>query len=151
MMNSLPIRVRLLAALCHLAGLTWIAAFVIMIQLQAMTELQNQLLPLLLILTISLPLLLWIFTRRVHDFVDKNGKEVVNTMLSILLYAACLSFSAWIVCGVYPQMGMLVIIPFFTAIFLMVIHLLTSLVAIIQTLQGNIYKYPLIIRFIPNS
>jgi uncharacterized Tic20 family protein len=97
MMNPLSIRVRLLATLCHLSGLTWVAAFAIMIQLQSMTQLQNRLLPLLLGLTISLPILIWIFARRVHDFVDRNGREVVNTILSLLLYSICLFwlFTTW--------------------------------------------------------
>jgi uncharacterized Tic20 family protein len=150
MMNPLSTQVRLLATLCHLSGLTWVAAFAIMVQLQSMTELQNRLLPLLLVSTILLPILIWIFTRGVHNFIDRNGREVVNTMLSLLLYSMCLLFSAWIVCGVYPSLGILVAIPLFTVPFVMIIHVLASLVAILQALQGNFFTYPFIIRFMPN-
>jgi uncharacterized Tic20 family protein len=147
-MNLIPLQVRLLASLCHLSGLIWVVAFLIMIQLQSMTELQNRLLPSLLASMILIPILVWISTRRVHDFVDRNGREVVNTVLSLLLYTVCLLFSSWIVCGVYPALGILVTIPFLTAPLLMLAHLLAALTAIFHALQGNFFAYPLIIRFI---
>jgi uncharacterized protein len=149
-MNSLTLQARLLAILCHLSGLTWVVVFIIMIQLQSMTALQNQLLPIFLVLTIVLPILLWIFTRRVHDFVDRNGREVVNTILTLLLYSVCLSFIFWIVCGVYPALAVFSMIPIFTIPFVLVIHILAALVAMLQALQGNIFRYPLIVRFIPS-
>jgi uncharacterized Tic20 family protein len=47
-------------------------------------------------------------------------------------------------------MAVLVFIPIFIVPFIVVIHILASLVAILQALQGNFFKYPLIVRFIPS-
>jgi uncharacterized Tic20 family protein len=149
-MNPLPLRVRLLASFCHLSGLTWIASSSILLQSRAV-ELPYQLLSLLLVLTIAVPICTWLFTRKVHDFIDRNGRESVNAVLSLLFCTACFLFTFWIVCGVYPAtLGILGVIPVFMAPLILLTHVLTTFIAIIKALQGDLYNYPFIIRLIPN-
>ena len=144
-MNLLPLRVRLLASFCHLSGLTWIASSYISVNLP------NQLLPILLVSTIAVPVCTWFFTRKVHDFIDRNGRESVNAILSLLFCTICFLFTFWIVCGVYPAtLGILGVIPFLMTPLILLTHVLTTFAAMLKALQGDLYNYPFIIRLIPN-
>jgi uncharacterized Tic20 family protein len=150
MTNSLPRRVRVCAALCHLSGLLWLTGG---FTLMAPSWLQLWLIG----LSLLLPCLTWLFTRRVHDFVDRSGREVVNAQLSALLYMGCAIFITAIACGMSANMhtatplgigaGMML---FFGTPFCGMIYTIISIAATIQALWGNVLHYPLIIRFIPN-
>ena len=112
---------------------------------------------LVLVLSLLLPCLTWLLTRRVHDFVDRSGRAAVNAQLSMLLHAGCAVFVTAIACGMKSNMytasplgvgvGMLMffLVPFSTAIYTIV-----SIVAAILALWGNVFRYPGIIQFIPN-
>lgn len=150
MMNSLPRRVRVYAALCHLSGLIWLTGI-----FAAAVPLWFQ--GWFFALTMLLPLLTWLFTRRIHDFVDRAGKEAVNAQLSMLLYGGCLLFIALIACGLSNSASMQVLlyggltVLVYLVPLTMTIYMAIATVAIVQALRGNVFRYPLMIRFIPNS
>lgn len=148
-MNSLPRRVRVYAALCHLAGLIWLAGFLV---IMAPSWLQM----LLYGMGILCPCLIWLSTRGIHDFVDRAGREAVNAQLSVLLYGACAVFITAMACGMNPNMhtatafGVWAVITlFFLTPCVAGIYTIMAIVAAVQALQGNVSRYPLIIRFIP--
>ena len=148
--NSLPQQVRLYAALCHLAGLLWLVAAALLM----LVFFSAGIFSLVLIL---IPGLTWLSTRKVHDFVDRAGREAVNAQLSVLLYTGCAVFITALACGmkmdlysasslgVGAAMMLIFIVPFGAMVYEIV-----SIVAAVQALRGNVVRYPLIIRFIPD-
>lgn len=81
------------------------------------------------------PLIIWLYKRRAHEFVDAQGKESLNfqiTMTILVLVAALL---------IYLRIGMIVIIVLAT------INILLVVIASIQSYRGIRYHYPFQIRF----
>jgi uncharacterized Tic20 family protein len=154
MLNSLPRRVRIYAALCHLAGFIWLLATALLISVFSSSLSYFGILSLISIL---IPCLTWLSTRRLHDFVDRSGREAVNAQLSVLLYTGCSVFVTALACGMKMNMytasplgagaAMLLI---FIVPFGMMVYQIVSIVAAVQALRGNVLRYPLIIRFIPD-
>lgn len=148
MRNSLPQNVRIYAALCHLAGLMWLLLPVPLMYISF---------GIFSVVAGVIPCLTWLFTRRVHDFVDRAGREAVNAQLSVLLYTGCAVFLTALACGMNMNMytassfgvgaAMLLI---FIVPFGMMVYQIVSIVAAVQALRGNVLRYPLIIRFIPD-
>jgi uncharacterized Tic20 family protein len=148
-MLNLPRQAKIFAALCHLSGVMWLVGIYLMfLLLQDLT---------IVAINIVLPCLTWLLTRKIHDFVDRAGREVVNAQLSMLLYFGCAAFATAIACGMNPNMhtaspiglmaGMLMcfLVPLST-----MVYSLISIAGMIRAFGGNIFHYPLIIRFIPS-
>ena len=150
MLNSLPRRVRLYAALCHLAGFMWLVAAALLMFVFFSAGIFS-------LVLILIPGLTWRFTRKIHDFVDRAGREAVNAQLSVLLYTGCAVFITALACGmkmnmysasslgIGAAMMLIFIVPFGAMVYTIV-----SIVATVQALRGNVVRYPLIIRFIPD-
>ena len=100
------------------------------------------------------PLVIWELNKRKSDFIDKNGKEAINFNLSYLLYTFILGLSVvpFVVRTVMNDLhhldlfgmisvgsiiGVLAIVKFVLIIF-----------AAIKANQGEVYNYPLTIKFI---
>jgi uncharacterized protein len=149
MMNSLPRRVRVCAALCHLSGLIWPLG----VSLTITANWQGSIFG----LSLAVPILTWLSTRRVHDFVDRAGREAVNAQLSLSLYGACAAFITAMACGMNANMhtatalGVWAVVIFmFLAPCVGLIYTIIAIVATVEALRGNVLRYPLIIRFIPD-
>ena len=149
MMNLLPRKTRVCAALCHLSGLMWLTVI-----FAGMLPAWHQ--GWFFIVSLFAPLLVWLFTRRIHDFVDRAGREAVNAQLSMLLYGGCLLFIALIACGMSASSSMqmllypLLTILVYLAPLMLTIYIAISTVGAVQALRGHVFHYPFIIRFIPN-
>lgn len=150
MLNSLPRRVRIYAALCHLAGLIWLLG-TFLISIFSSFGIFS-------LFPILIPCLTWLSTRSVHDFVDRSGTEAVNAQLSVLLYTGCAVFLTALACGMNMNIytasspfgvGVAMLL-FFIVPFGAMIYEIVSIVAAVQALRGNVLRYPLIIRFIPD-
>jgi len=100
------------------------------------------------------PLVIWELNKRKSDFIDKNGKEAINFNLSYLLYTFVLGlsivpfvirtvmndfhhFDLFGIISVGSFIGILAIVKFVLIIF-----------AAIKANQGEVYNYPLTIKFI---
>jgi uncharacterized Tic20 family protein len=167
MINPLPLRVRLLAAICHLSGMLWILAAIIYIGMLLSSGLGfgadgNYSKPIpawygkSLILIFCLPMLLWLLTRRAHDFVNRAATEVLNGQLSVLLYCIFILPFMVIACGVAVSLADQLGIhgTEYLGCFLpigIVIYLAISTVGMIQALRGNVFRYPWIIHFLGSS
>ena len=148
MLNSLPRKVRIYAALCHLSGLLWL---LLPVPLMYMSF------GIFSVVSAVIPCLTWLATRKLHDFVDRAGREAVNAQLSVLLYTGCAVFITALACGmkmdlytasplgVGAAMLLFSIVPFG-----MMVYQIVAIVATVQALRGNVLRYPLIIRFIPD-
>jgi uncharacterized protein len=150
MLNSLPPRVRLYAAICHLSGLIWIMGSMMIAGLLSLYGFFS-------LVTIILPCLTWLCTRKLHDFVDRAGREAVNAQLSVLLYTACATFITALACGMQANLytasplgvGAAMLL-FFIVPFGAMVYQIVAIVAAVQAWRGKVLRYPLIIRFIPN-
>jgi uncharacterized protein len=151
MHNSLPQQVRIYAALCHLTGLMWLLLTILLVFMPLTSF------GIFSVVTVVIPCLMWLSTRRLHDFVDRAGREAVNAQLSVLLYTGCAVFITALACGMKMNMytasplgtGVAMLL-FFIVPFGMMIYQIVAIVAAVQALRGNVLRYPLIIRFIPD-
>ena len=149
MLNSLPRKVRIYAALCHLSGLLWLLLPVPLTYIYF---------GIFSVVTVVIPCLTWLATRKLHDFVDRAGREAVNAQLSVLLYTGCAVFITALACGMNMNLNTaasplgtgVAMLLFFIVPFGMIIYQIVAIVATVQAFRGNVLRYPLIIRFIPD-
>jgi uncharacterized Tic20 family protein len=82
------------------------------------------------------PLIVWLVKRGESAEIDAHGKESLNFQLSMLIYDAV----AAILC--------LVLIGFPILILLWVLNTVFVIIASVKASEGQLYRYPLTIRFI---
>jgi len=84
------------------------------------------------------PLIVWLLKREEYPSVDAHGKEELNFQLSVILYQICLLVGGLLTCGL--TIPVLVIVA--------VAQLILMIVASIKASSGELYRYPLTIRFL---
>jgi len=100
------------------------------------------------------PLVIWEMNKRKSSFLDKNGKEAINFNLSYLLYTFILGLSIipFIVRTVttdFHHLDLFGMISVGSIIgVLAVIKFVLIILAAIKANQGEVYNYPLTIKFI---
>ncbi len=82
------------------------------------------------------PIIIWSFKRETDSFIDIQGKEAINFQISITIYAVILGVLSIVLIG-------LILLPV-----LFVIHLVFIVIASVKANQGEVYRYPLTIRFV---
>ena len=82
------------------------------------------------------PLIVWLIKRAEYTEVDEHGKESLNFQLSMLIY----SIIAGILC--------LVLIGFVLLPILHVLNVVFVIIASLRASEGQLYRYPLTIRFL---
>jgi uncharacterized protein len=82
------------------------------------------------------PLLVWMFKKQVGPFVDENAKESLNFQISMTIY------------GIVAGILIFVLVGFALIALLFVADLVLVLVATLRADKGEIYRYPLTIRFL---
>jgi uncharacterized Tic20 family protein len=174
MNEILPSKIRFLAAYCHLSGLAWIGDFYLVSanisHAQPNSDVFNYLLALSVFLFL-LPLLIWSFIKKTHDFVDRSGRKALNYHLSILFYILCMLSVMAMTCGIMiPAVSsglsgqprhdpisntagfiFLILSAILSNIqYFIPIHAISIFVATFYTLRGEIFSYPLTIPFLKN-
>ena len=100
------------------------------------------------------PLVIWEMNKRKSDFIDKNGKEAINFNLSYLLYTLVLGLSIVpfvirTVMNDFHHMDIFGIISLGSLIgVLAIVKFVLIIFAAIKANQGEVYHYPLTIKFI---
>ncbi|PKM94098.1 MAG: DUF4870 domain-containing protein [Firmicutes bacterium HGW-Firmicutes-1] len=95
------------------------------------------LIPLLGIFGFSIvSIILWAVKKDESVFVDEVGKEYLNFVISLIIYSAV----AGILCIILIGIVLFVAIGIFS--------LVVSIIATIKAFGGEVYQYPLIIRFV---
>ena len=100
------------------------------------------------------PLVIWEMNKQKSDFIDKNGKEAINFNLSYLLYTFVLGLSIvpFVIRTVihdFNHLDLFGIISLGSLIgVLAIIKFVLIIFAAIKANQGEVYKYPLTIKFI---
>ena len=100
------------------------------------------------------PLVIWELNKRKSDFIDKNGKEAINFNLSYLLYTFVLGLSVvpFIVRTIlndFHHLDLFGMISVGSLIgVLAIVKFILIITAAIKANQGEVYNYPLTIKFI---
>ncbi|WP_067149522.1 DUF4870 domain-containing protein [Pseudotamlana agarivorans] len=114
------------------------------------------------------PLILWLSNRDKSEFINKNGKQIINFQISILLYAiiiACIAIPFFLLSifgniafsnfeGIELDINQPSVIIFTAlglgviAIVAFVLELVLIIIASLKARDGEIYKYPLTIQFL---
>ena len=99
------------------------------------------------------PLVIWLINRRRHDFINQCTREHLNFTLSTSLYLTILT-SIWIgSCfetfrSPASPLQIVLAVTSFAIPIVCLIYICLTIFASIQAARGNIYKYPLTIRFL---
>jgi uncharacterized Tic20 family protein len=82
------------------------------------------------------PLALWLWKRDTNPGVDLHGKEAVNFQISMSIYMLLAGLSMFVVIG------------FFLLPVVILTNLILIVLASVKASRGELYRYPLTIRFI---
>ncbi len=82
------------------------------------------------------PLVVWIMKKEESAFIDDQGKEALNFQISMTIYLWVSGLLCFLFIGflILPVLG--------------IFALIVSIIAIIKSVDGEEYRYPLTIRFI---
>ncbi len=116
------------------------------------------------------PLILWTVNKDRSEFIDQNGKQVLNFQLSILLYfialvLLCVPFAIYFGINIseienikgevtafdirqFSGSLISILLLGFSAIALLIIELITTIIGALKANEGEVYKYPISIPFI---
>lgn len=103
---------------------------------------------------VIIPLIIWETNKRKNDFLEKNGKEAINFNLSYLLYSFVIAISIipFVINSILSElnhMNLFVIVSMASLIgILAIIKFILIIQAAIKANQGEVYQYPLTIKFI---
>ena len=102
---------------------------------------------------ILVPLIIWLLKKDDLPLVDEHGKQSLNFQLSLMLYAviaaivyAVVLMALYLVTAAYFPRVALAFPPLLFAAFL-IVHLVFTITAAIKAGNGEVYRYPLAIRF----
>ena len=100
------------------------------------------------------PLVIWEINKEKSEFVNENGKEAINFNLSYLLYTFLLGLSVvpFIIRSVMSEFQHLDLFGIITAGSLIgvlaIVKFVLIILAAVSANQGEVYHYPLTIKFI---
>ncbi|MFZ9991530.1 MAG: DUF4870 domain-containing protein, partial [Opitutales bacterium] len=82
------------------------------------------------------PLIVWLIKKDESTFIDKQGRELLNFQISLLIYFLV----SFVLC--------LVIIGFVLVGVLAIASLILTIIGLVKATEGKIYRYPLTIRML---
>ena len=89
------------------------------------------------------PLITWL-AKKEDPFVEEHARESLNFQLSLMLYFFVLAFSMILI--VWVPLWLVIWIPAFFG--LAILAFVTNIVGAIRASNGDMYRYPLCIRFV---
>jgi uncharacterized Tic20 family protein len=165
-MTESPLRrsVKLRAMWCHLSALSWLVMATI--DFAVNRELSRQqppiwidwriVLPIQIALAYIIPLTVWLFSRRIHRFVDLAGKAAINYILTISIWSLAIGtllFSLLVtICGSYffnpTRTSLKELIEIFllfslspAIVFFALPHLVCGIIAAAKASRGQFFHY----------
>jgi uncharacterized protein len=82
------------------------------------------------------PLVIWLVKKDDSDFIDQNGREYLNFIISYGIYSVISGILTFILIGFF----MLAIIGILTLVF--------TIIAAIKAYEGKVYRIPLVFRIL---
>ena len=92
------------------------------------------------------PLVVWLAKRDVHPFVDAQAKDALNFNLSALLYTVAIFAFGFVFTIVTFGLGIIFFIPLVIGV--LIAWAVLVVVAAVKASKGELYRYPLTIRFV---
>ncbi|PTQ89289.1 DUF4870 domain-containing protein [Agitococcus lubricus] len=83
-----------------------------------------------------LPIVMWVTTKDSHPLLNEHGKNIINCLLSFLIY----TFICYLL--------MIILVGFVLIAILGLIYLIFVIIAAAKAGQGIVWRYPLTIQFI---
>lgn len=83
-----------------------------------------------------LPIVMWATNKDKHELIDQHGKVTVNWLISLFIYS--------IICGIL----IVVLVGAIGLIILAILNLVFAIIAAIKANNGELWVYPLSIKFI---
>jgi hypothetical protein len=83
-----------------------------------------------------LPLIMWLTNKDKNSFIDEHGRNIINWLISLVIYAAIAGFLCLILIG-FVLLGILAILA-----------IIFPIIAAIKASNGEIWEYPLSIKFL---
>nr|WP_255495407.1 DUF4870 domain-containing protein [Dysgonomonas sp. 521] len=95
-----------------------------------------------------IPIILWQIAARRSEVIDKHGRNIVNFILSLIIYYAVLFASCILLVSLYKEIVYLLafVVSALAVIFAVAIVTLI-IIAVIKASRGEFWKYPLSIQF----
>ena len=101
-----------------------------------------------------LPLIFWLFNRRMHPFVDRAGKDSINYTVGVffqfVIFLILMIFISLVVCGVSNNestlLGTLFVLSAIGIAAIVLTQIAMSIYAAIRASKGEVYNYPFVIR-----
>ena len=94
-------------------------------------------------------LILWLVKKDQSKFVDFHGREAMNFMISMFIYAMIIVILGFVIAIPTMGFGMMIIFPF--VMILGIGQLIFEIMACIAANRGDWHRYPLTIRVIPDA
>lgn len=85
---------------------------------------------------VLVPLIIWYIKKKESSFVDQSGKAALNFQLSMLVYSIAAAVATIILIGFVALAG------------LVILHIICVIIAAVKANKGEVYAYPVTIRFI---
>ena len=82
------------------------------------------------------PLIMWLVKKNDFPFVDEQGKESLNFLISMTIYGIIAGILCFIIIGI-PLLGLLV-----------VLDIIFVIIASVKSSNGESYRYPMTLRLI---
>ncbi len=82
------------------------------------------------------PLIVWLIKKDQSNYLDRQGRELLNFQISYLLYA----FASGLLCFIFIGIPLLFAVGIATIVL--------TVIGIVRASEGNIYRFPLTIRFL---
>ena len=83
-----------------------------------------------------LPIVMWATNKDMSEEVDEHGKTILNWIISLVIYSVICFILAFFLIGI------------FLAIVLVILGIIFPIIGAVQAGNGQLWKYPLAIRFI---
>ncbi|MFC2173271.1 DUF4870 domain-containing protein [Acidobacteriota bacterium] len=82
------------------------------------------------------PLIIWLFKRDDHPFIDDQGREALNFQISMSIYIIIAAILTVIIIGLFALFALLIA------------DVILAVIAAVEASKGNSYRYPFTMRFV---
>jgi uncharacterized Tic20 family protein len=98
------------------------------------------------VLSIAIPLVIWLTKKDKSAFIDDHGREAVNFQITLLIYAVALPIIAGVLGALTCGIGLILMIPAVVGPY--ILGLIGMIQAAMAANRGEFYRYPMTFRFV---
>lgn len=98
------------------------------------------------LVSVLIPLVIWLAKRADSDFIDDHGREALNFQITLFIYSIALPIAAFIFGVLTCGIGFVLLVP--AALLPYVLGLVGMIMASIAANRGEFYRYPMTLRLL---